>query len=281
MIKEFLTKQNQGANLITASSRTVLLMDATGSMSSLLSAAKETVCTMFERASTVLLKKGLPSDAFQMQFAIYRNYNSEENKILQVSSWNTKASNLRAFMNTIGPDGGWGNEAIEIGLWHAVNESEMPDSISQVILIGDAPANSQNEVAQKRASSGENYWKTTKFAKPTYYASELKKLKDKKIPVHAFYLTPGAKNNFEEIARATSGRCEQLNIHSDKGAELLTDFVTEEVLRKIFEDAAVVHFAKDAGLLTDFVTEEVLRKRAGDAAVERYRAIYVKKTFTS
>ena len=72
--------------------------------------------------------------------------------------WNTKASNLRAFMDTISPEGGWDNEAIEVGLWHAVNESEMQDSISQVILIGDAPANSQDEVTQKRASFGENYW---------------------------------------------------------------------------------------------------------------------------
>ena len=56
-VKEFLMKQNRGANLKTASSRTVLLMDATGSMSGLLSAAKETVCTMFERASTVLSEK--------------------------------------------------------------------------------------------------------------------------------------------------------------------------------------------------------------------------------
>jgi hypothetical protein len=154
-------------------------------------------------------------------------------------------------MNTISPEGGCGNEAIEIGLWHAVNESEMPDSISQVILIGDAPANSENEVTQKRARSGENYWKTTKFAKPTYYASELKKLKDKEIPVHAFYLTPSAKNNFEEIARETSGRCEQLDIHSAQGAKLFTDFVTEEVLRKTAGDE-------------------------GNAVVELYRAKYVK-----
>jgi hypothetical protein len=139
-------------------------------------------------------------------------------------------------MNTIGPEGGAGNEAIEIGLWHAVTETEMPDSISQVILIGDAPANSQNEVTQKRASFGENYWKGTRFAQPTYYATELKKLKDKKIPIHTFYLTPSAKTNFEEIARETSGRCEALNIHSAQGAESLTNFVTEEVLRKTAGD---------------------------------------------
>ncbi|CAF5077872.1 unnamed protein product, partial [Rotaria sp. Silwood1] len=54
MIKTFLHEQNRGANLIPDCSRTVLLMDATSSMSSLLSAAKDTVCTMFERASAIL-----------------------------------------------------------------------------------------------------------------------------------------------------------------------------------------------------------------------------------
>ncbi|CAF1383648.1 unnamed protein product [Rotaria sordida] len=169
------------------------------------------------------------------------------------SAWETKANNLRAFMNTIGPKGGMGAEAIEIGLWHAVKESEMPDSISQVILIGDAPANTESEVRQKRARFGEAYWEKTRFGKPTYYTHELQKLKSKNIPVHAFYLTRHAKDNFKQIANETRGRCERLNIHSLEGAESLTDFVTEEVLRKAAGDQ-------------------------GDAAVELYRKTY--KTFT-
>ncbi|CAF3698285.1 unnamed protein product [Rotaria sordida] len=176
-----------------------------------------------------------------------------ENEILQASAWETKANNLRAFMNTIGPKGGMGAEAIEIGLWHAVKESEMPDSISQVILIGDAPANTESEVRQKRARFGEAYWEKTRFGKPTYYTHELQKLKSKNIPVHAFYLTRHAKDNFKQIANETRGRCERLNIHSLEGAESLTDFVTEEVLRKAAGDQ-------------------------GDAAVELYRKTY--KTFT-
>ncbi|CAF1610759.1 unnamed protein product [Rotaria magnacalcarata] len=253
-VKKFLLKQNRGASSVTKTSRTVLLMDATGSMSSLLSAAKETVCTMFERASDILKEEMLPSDAFQMQIAIYRNYNSRENKILQASSWETKASNLRSFMNTISPEGGWGPEAIEIGLWHAVKESEMQNSISQIILIGDAPANTQQDVRQKRESFGEAYWEKTRFSKPTYCRYELQKLKEKNIPVHSFYLTDYAKDDFEKIARETRGRCEHLDIHSADGAESLTDFVTEEILRS----AAGDH---------------------GDTVVELYRTKYVRKTY--
>ncbi|CAF3045236.1 unnamed protein product [Rotaria sp. Silwood2] len=255
-VKQFLTEQNRGANIDSGTSRTLLLMDATGSMSSLLSAAKDTVCTMFERASVVLEEKGLLKDAFSMQFAVYRNYSSRDNKILEVSSWETRASNLRAFMNAIGPEGGMGEEAIEIGFWYAAKESEMQDGISQVILIGDAPANSKSDVTSKRARLGEAYWKQTRFATPTYYEDELEKLKNKNIPVHAFYLTNYAKDNFKKIANETKGRCESLNICSTEGAESLTSFVTEEVLRKT------------AG-------------NQGDAAVELYRKKYSKTTFTS
>ncbi|CAF3541480.1 unnamed protein product [Rotaria socialis] len=254
-VKEFLKKQNQGANLIAASSRTVLLMDATGSMTNLLSAAKETVCTMFERASDILTLKGLSCNVFQMQFAVYRNYSSDVNKILEVSSWETKARNLRAFMSTIGPEGGMGEEAIEIGLWHATKESETEGGISQVILIGDAPANTQSDVTEKRTKLGEAYWEQTRFAVPTYYEDELQKLINKNIPVHSFYLTDYAKDNFQKIAISTNGRCEFLNIKSPQGARSLTDFVTEEVLRKAGGDQ-------------------------GDSIVELYRAKYV-KSFTS
>jgi hypothetical protein len=249
-VKKFLLEQNRGVDLVKKTSRTILLMDATGSMSNLLSASKETVCTMFERASAILIEKKLPSDTLQMQIAIYRNYNSKENKLLQVSSWETKAGNLRAFMSTVGSEGGWDQEAIEIGLWHAVKESEMQNSISQVILIGDAPANTQQEVSQKRARFGEAYWMKTKFSEPVYYEHQLQLLKGKNIPVHAFYLATYAEDDFRKIASETRGRCEKLDIHSSEGAEYLTDFVTEEILRNAAGDQ-------------------------GDAAVKLYKARYV------
>ena len=56
---------------------------------------------MFERASVVLKEKGLPNDAFQMQLAVYRDYDCKPERILQSSSWETKLTNLRIFMSTI------------------------------------------------------------------------------------------------------------------------------------------------------------------------------------
>jgi hypothetical protein len=61
-------------------------------------------------------------------------------------------------MSTINADGGWGNEAIEIGLWHANKEHER-ELITQVILIDDALSNNYGEVHVKRNTFGHKYWK--------------------------------------------------------------------------------------------------------------------------
>ncbi|MFN7097405.1 MAG: hypothetical protein ACK4PR_07595, partial [Gammaproteobacteria bacterium] len=79
-LKKYLCERNKGVNYF-ANSRTLCLMDATGSMSHLLKNAKATVGTMFNRASEVLRDNGYEPNAFQVQFAVYRNYNSQEDKI--------------------------------------------------------------------------------------------------------------------------------------------------------------------------------------------------------
>ncbi|CAF0938955.1 unnamed protein product [Adineta steineri] len=231
LIRQFLIDENKGVkgNWI---SRTVCLMDATGSMGNLLYKCKNTVDDMFERASEILKDHDISSDSFQIQFVVYRNYNSREDKILQSSPWETKPDNLRTFMNTIKPEGGMFNEAIEIGLWHANKENER-ETITQIILIGDAPPNSKEEVKEKRKSLGEEYWQQTKFSDSTYYEDELAKLTLNKIPVHAFYVEPRAETIFQSIAILTGGRCQMLDINSPSGSTILTDFVTEEILRNI------------------------------------------------
>ncbi|CAF4699576.1 unnamed protein product, partial [Rotaria sp. Silwood2] len=76
-IKIFLVEENKEAEGISHS-RTVCIMDAT--------------CSMFH-----LLHKyhEINSNSFQIQFFVYRNYNSREDKILQSPSWETKPHNLR------------------------------------------------------------------------------------------------------------------------------------------------------------------------------------------
>lgn len=255
-VKIFLKNENQGANIPIKLSRTMLLMDATGSMSSLLSAVKETVCSMFEEAVKVLEVMELPSDAFQMQFVVYRDYDCKQEGILQSSSWESKPNNLKKFIAPIAATGGGDyEEAIEIGLWYAVQQSEEPDGLAQVILIGDAPAKAIPAIERdRRANGGEAYWCKTKYKTQTNYVDELTKLRERNIPVHTFYLSSDPKSdlllkkNFEQIALLAGGRCQQLDIYQPKGAEMLTDYVTKEILRKAAGERgneAVEHYIKD------------------------------------
>ncbi|ETN99764.1 hypothetical protein RFI_37703, partial [Reticulomyxa filosa] len=68
-VKRKLCERNKGAQK-KKTSRTIVLMDATGSMSHLLQKAKNTVSTMFERIATILKEKGEPPNSFEMQFVV-------------------------------------------------------------------------------------------------------------------------------------------------------------------------------------------------------------------
>lgn len=228
-VKRYLVQNNKGAEAERVRSRTIVLMDATGSMTNLLHKAKSCVEEMFRRIHDILASNSLADTSFQLQFVVYRNYSSQAEKILEASPWETKPENLRTFMGKIKPSGGQGNEAVEIGLWFA-NQEAQKNQVSQVILIGDMPPNTPTEVKQRRAAVGESYWEGTKYAKMTTWEEEVKLLKQRNIPVHAFYVDEGAKNAFTEIAALTNGGCEFLDVNSSQGAEKLTNYVNAYIL---------------------------------------------------
>jgi len=223
-VRSYLGARNKGA-AEPAKSRTIVLMDATGSMGNLLEAAKNKVKIMFERTCEILAQKKIPKDCFQLQFVVYRNYSSKDD-ILQVSPWVNTPEALYPFFLSETARGGQGNEAVEIGLWHVNNEP----SVTQVILIGDVGPNTQQEVTARRSSYN---WSTTRFSNPTYYKDEIEKLKQRKVPVHAFYVAKYAQASFQEMSTATGGKCEYLDVNSAKGADLLTDTVTIQVLQSV------------------------------------------------
>jgi hypothetical protein len=225
-INKYLKSKNVGANL-ESTSKTICLMDATYSMSNLLQGAKNTVNKMFQRAREVLREHGLKENCFELQFCVYRNYNCDEKKLFECSPFESNPDNLRNFMVPIGPDGGWVNEAIEIGLNHVVKTMKT-ETIDQVILIGDAPPNTRNDVASKRNSFGQNYWKTTNYSQAVYWEDELKNIK---IPIHSFYIDERAKTSFETISSRTNGNSMFLDINSEKGSEILLNCVTLELLK--------------------------------------------------
>jgi hypothetical protein len=227
-----LKSENIGAP-ICVSSRTICLFDATNSMHQLLEKTKETIGTMFHRAHEILSDKNCNAN-FEIQFLAFRNYNSDKDEIMEISAWSSKPDELCTFLKGITTKGGWGNEAIEVALWHVNQMSK--EGVTQVLLIGDAPANSKEEIKNKRKELGENYWKKTKFATPTFYEDEINKLNpdpSKKIPIHTFFLKDGAKECFQKIASMTEGNCKKLDIYSPNGSEELTGLVTQQILRNI------------------------------------------------
>ncbi|CAF2540353.1 unnamed protein product [Rotaria sp. Silwood2] len=231
-IRAFLIKENNGTNIVRSQSRIICLIDGTSSMIHLLQNCKNTIETIFDRTRKILRENNINEDSFQIQFVVYRNYNSTEDKILQYSPWEMKADNLRAFMNTIKVERGWNNEAIEIGLWHANKENER-EKITQVILIGDASPNTKDEVKQKRSYLGEDYWKKTKFSQETHYEDELAKLISKEIPVHTVFVAKRAQDIFNEIADQTAGECKHLDINSPSRTNMLIDLVTGTILQNV------------------------------------------------
>jgi len=75
---------------------------------------------------------------FEIQIAVYRNYNSGADKILETSPFSSKAIDLINFLQGIKHEGGDRNEAIEV-LYHNVLNVET--GVSQLIVIGDANGN--------------------------------------------------------------------------------------------------------------------------------------------
>jgi hypothetical protein len=136
---------------------------------------------------------------------------------------------LLNFLKSIHVEGGWNNEAIEIGLFLANQEID----ISQIVLIGDSPANTKEEVSLKREHHSIIWKNSVLFREPTYYMDELVKLKAKNIKVHSFYVDESARSNFGEIANFTSGKCEALDIQSNKGSEDLLNLINIEILDNI------------------------------------------------
>merc|ERR1712070_1286361 len=89
-----------------------------------------------------------------------------------------------------------GGEGVEVGLTHARLEHEK-DPINHVIIIGDAPANTKQEVLDKREKHhGESYWRTTKFNLPNYWRDEIQVLTKDGVVVDAFYIDDWAKSSF-------------------------------------------------------------------------------------
>ena len=237
MVIDFLMEINRSklVEVETRSSRTMVLMDATGSMSGLLQKTKQQVLEMFKRAIAVLTDRKL-SATFQVQFVVYRDYDCTSERLLQWSPWESDPESLAAFMAQCPAEGGGSEEeAVEVGLWHANQQAialkDTLQPLTSVILIGDAPANPLSLISVSRKIRGEPYWRGTPYRDAVFYISEAEKLKNQSIPVNCFYVRRSAQPTFQEIASITEGECSLLDVNSADGAKLLVDMITKSILQ--------------------------------------------------
>lgn len=225
-------------------SRTVILIDGTYSMGELLDKTKNTVRTTYRRAREIIAEKK-PGADFVVQIAIYRNYDCKVDRIFRSSGFESSPGNLKTFLETVEPDGGWDREAIEIGFAHVNEIIQSGNEVAQVILLGDRGPNSKDGVRYKRERlHGSEYWRSTKYSIPTDVDSEILKLKASKVPVHAFHVKKGgdAETDFHRIAAETGGESHFLDVTARDGAAHLIDVLTRRILDSVGGDTLVTEY---------------------------------------
>ena len=210
--------------------RILVLMDATGSMGQPLCMAKDMIGEMFGRASEILNEHlAGAADKFEMQFAVFRNYSSGPASLLESSAWRSNPEDLKEFLKKTQASGGQGNEALEIGFWHANQQAHL----RRVIVIGDADYNTQDDVINKRKKYGEGRYRGTKYEKPTFAEVEMKQLKEKEIPIDTFYINYRCQQCFEKMAAYTGGKVFPLSMTKPEGRETLIGHLTTTILKLV------------------------------------------------
>ena len=84
-VKSFILNENIGLDELQCENKTLFLIDATTSMNLLISHTKQTLETMFQRVSYILKENNFSYKSFQIKIAVFRNYNSSRDMILQVN----------------------------------------------------------------------------------------------------------------------------------------------------------------------------------------------------
>ena len=117
------------------------MIDAKWSMSSLFSQLKILLQKIFDDTYKTLQSKNYPG-LIEIQLVLYRNYNSPPNQLLEYSTFDSQGEDLKKFLNKIQVAGGWGFEAVEVGLQYV---NSIP-GIQEIIIIGDTRGNTVEQV---------------------------------------------------------------------------------------------------------------------------------------
>lgn len=228
---EFLASRNPAPARLGAP-KIILGLDGTSSMSKVIGQTKATIGEMLGRTEKVLAKAGVTGADFQIQIAVYRNYNAQlPNELLQLSSWEMSPAPLVAFLDSVDASYGWGKEAVEVALAHAVAEEA-----SAVIIIGDADVQTSDDVLFKRGQSSSSAWnQDVRFKDPTDFETQARLLRDLDCRVSTLFVAKHvgqtSPQGFRRISNMTGGEVGVLNIHAPGGgADDLTNVVCMQIL---------------------------------------------------
>lgn len=167
------------------SCRTLVLLDATYSMQPVLNLAKQTVNRIFKRAfECVEASDGKVPTGMEMKMGVYRNFNVDEDLIVEMSDWESSPAKLFQFLTTVPANGGWGHEAVELALHDALKDHQA-EPIGQIIIIGDAPPNTRADSDYKRVDSGLTF---AQYPNPTYFDDQHAAVVAAGIVVHTFFI---------------------------------------------------------------------------------------------
>jgi len=221
---EFLEVSNPGVfSSEYKRSRTILMSDATGSMSSLWQNAKVYIRLMLTRIKEI---GGI--GCIELLWVAYRDY-CDGDRLLEYSEWTEDPDILLQFIETVHTNGGGdGPEAVEIALEFANSQTD----VTNVILIADAEPHMEGKGATCE------YHKRTLH---TDYLYESKQLGAKHIPIHGFYMGSGTElvKSFNEMASITGGSASALN-----DASKLIDVVCQNVLQDIGGEKLALEYRK-------------------------------------
>ena len=232
-LNKFVTEQNISPSF-NRTSYTKVVFDSTGSMRDLFEPMKKIIYSTFERTHEILKNNKISTGAVNIDLITYTNYSSGKEKIIRRSQGSDQEAS-KLFLDNLEVDGGEGNEAIECAL-HTINKDHESHPVSQVILIGDAGANTPAEVIAKRKkyeNVEKDYWLAYKNVE--HYTVELEKIKTSKIPIYPFFVHKDAKKDFDYIAQQTTKEKEsrELDVNSSQAVDDLTDTLSKNILEEI------------------------------------------------
>jgi hypothetical protein len=197
-----------------------ICLDATGSMSPLIDAARSSLRAIVER----VMREA--KTTIRLRLFVYRDYDVPSTALLEKSPLSSDPEALIQWLNKIDAYGGGGNdgEAIELPLRTILAEG----SHAAVLIAGDEPPNSRHSL-----NDAGKYQELT--------ALDLAKVfGEKKVPIYTFVVgeNPRTARDFKQMSASSGGQSGKLD-----GSQEMIDMAVMAILDKLSGPAAVSKYA--------------------------------------